>query len=45
MVAIILVWFAETINTAFDFLCDVVSPDYHANLNAAKDIAAGAVII
>ncbi len=45
MVAIILVWFAETINTAFEFLCDVASPDYHANVNAAKDIAEVAVLI
>ena len=45
MVAIILIWFAETINSEFEFLCDVVSTDYHANVNAAKDIAAGAVLI
>ena len=43
--AITLVWFAETINTAFEFVCDVVSPEYHANVKAAKDIAAGAVLI
>lgn len=43
--AIILVWFAETINTAFEFLCDVVSPELHHSVQKAKDIAAGAVLI
>ncbi|MDI1297865.1 diacylglycerol kinase family protein [Methylotenera sp.] len=45
VVAIALVWFAETINTAFEFLCDVVSPDLHHSVKKAKDIAAGAVLI
>jgi len=42
---ITLVWFAETINTAFEYLCDVVSPDYNEAVKHAKDIAAGAVLI
>lgn len=45
VLTITLVWFAETINTAFEFVCDVVSPQYHANVQKAKDIAAGAVLI
>jgi diacylglycerol kinase (ATP) len=43
--AIALVWFAETTNTAFEHLCDVVSPGLHVAVEKAKDIAAGAVLI
>lgn len=42
---IALVWFAETINTAFEYLCDVVSPEHNEAVKHAKDIAAGAVLI
>jgi diacylglycerol kinase (ATP) len=42
---IALVWFAELMNTAFEYLCDVVSPEFHASVKRAKDIAAGAVLI
>lgn len=45
VIAISLVWFAETINSAFEFLCDVVSPEFHHSVKIAKDIAAGAVLI
>src|SRR5262245_6270452 len=44
-VAIVLVWVAETMNTAFEFVCDVVSPEFHGSVERAKDIAAGAVLI
>jgi diacylglycerol kinase (ATP) len=44
-VAIILVWVAETTNTAFEYLCDVVSPEFHVAVAKAKNIAAGAVLI
>jgi diacylglycerol kinase (ATP) len=44
-VAVILVWIAETTNTAFEYLCDVVSPEFHVSVEKAKDIAAGAVLI
>ena len=40
-----LVWFAEAMNTAFEYLCDVVSPEYNESVKHAKDIAAGAVLI
>jgi diacylglycerol kinase (ATP) len=43
--SIALVWFAETINTAFEFVCDVVSPEWCHFVQKAKDIAAGAVLI
>ena len=45
VLAIIGVWFAETINTAFEYLCDVVSPQKNEAVRHAKDIAAGAVLI
>lgn len=43
-VAIVLVWFAEAMNTAFEYICDVVSPEFHPSVEKAKDIAAGAVL-
>ena len=45
IVAIVLVWLAETVNTAFEYVCDVVSPEFHVSVGLAKDIAAGAVLI
>lgn len=45
VLAIVGVWFAETINTAFEYLCDVVSPQKNEAVRHAKDIAAGAVLI
>jgi diacylglycerol kinase (ATP) len=44
-VAVVVVWVAETTNTAFEYLCDVVSPEFHLSVEKAKDIAAGAVLI
>jgi diacylglycerol kinase len=43
--AIAMVWVAETINTALEYVCDVVSPDFHLSVKHAKDIAAGGVLI
>jgi diacylglycerol kinase (ATP) len=45
IVAIVLVWVAETMNTAFEYVCDVISPEFHHSVARAKDIAAGAVLI
>ena len=45
VVAIVLVWVSEAVNTAFEHLCDVVSPDFHAAVKLSKDIADGAVLI
>ena len=45
VVAIILVWAAEALNTAFEFLCDVASPEFHPLVMKAKDVSAGAVLI
>lgn len=43
--AIAAVWMAEAINTAFEFLCDVASPDFHPLVARAKDVAAASVLI
>ena len=43
--AIVAVWVAEALNTAFELLCDVASPAFHPRVEQAKDVAAGAVLI
>lgn len=43
--AIGFVWVAEIVNTAFEHLCDVVQPEFHVSVKAAKDVAAGAVLV
>jgi diacylglycerol kinase (ATP) len=40
-----LVWVAEAMNTAFEHLCDVVSPQFHESVKRSKDIAAAAVLV
>ncbi|MCP9495226.1 MAG: diacylglycerol kinase family protein [Pyrinomonadaceae bacterium MAG19_C2-C3] len=45
ILAVISVWTAEALNTAFEFLTDVASPNFHPLAAKAKDVAAGAVLI
>ena len=45
VLAIVAVWTAEALNTAFEFLCDAAAPEYHPLVEKAKDVAAGAVLI
>lgn len=45
VLAIMSVWTAEALNTAFEFLTDVASPNFHPVAGKAKDVAAGAVLI
>ena len=45
VLAVVAVWTAEALNTAFEFLTDVASPDFHPLAGQAKDVAAGAVLI
>ena len=45
VLAIVSVWTAEALNTAFEFLTDVASPQFHPLAGKAKDVAAGAVLI
>lgn len=42
---ITLVWLAELMNTAFEYLCDLLSPEHNTSVKRAKDIAAGAVLV
>jgi diacylglycerol kinase (ATP) len=45
VLAVMAVWTAEALNTAFEFLTDVASPTFHPVAGHAKDVAAGAVLI
>jgi diacylglycerol kinase (ATP) len=45
VLAIMSVWTAEALNTAFEFLADVASPEFHPLVKHAKDVAAGGVLI
>jgi diacylglycerol kinase len=45
ILAALSVWTAEALNTAFEFLTDVASPEFHPLAAQAKDVAAGAVLI
>ena len=40
-----LVWMAEAINTAIEFLADAVTDEFHPLIEKAKDVAAAAVLI
>ncbi|TAK42591.1 MAG: diacylglycerol kinase family protein [Saprospiraceae bacterium] len=43
--AITIVIAAEAVNTALEYLTDLISPNYHPLAGKAKDLAAGAVLI
>lgn len=45
VLAISTVWTAEALNTAFEFLADAASPNFHPVVRDAKDVAAGAVLL
>ncbi len=45
ILAIVAVWTAEALNTAFEFLADVASPGFDPLIEKAKNVAAGAVLI
>ncbi len=45
ILAMMAVWTAEALNTAFEFLCDVASPEFHPMVARSKDVAAGAVLL
>jgi len=45
ILTVVSVWTAEALNTAFEFLTDVASPEFHPLAEKAKDVAAGAVLI
>ena len=45
VLAVSIVWTAEALNTAFEFLADAASPNFHPAVRDAKNVAAGAVLI
>lgn len=45
VVAIVMVWTAEALNTAIEFLADAACPESDPLVRKAKDVAAGAVLI
>jgi len=45
VLAMMAVWTAEALNTAFEFLADVASPGFHPLVKKSKDVAAGAVLV
>jgi len=45
VLAIAIVWTAEALNTALEFLMDAATPEYHPLVEKAKDVAAGAVLV
>ncbi|HEY5743516.1 MAG TPA: diacylglycerol kinase family protein [Terrimicrobiaceae bacterium] len=45
IVAAVLVWSAEALNTAVELLADTITKDFHPLIGHAKDIAAGAVLL
>lgn len=45
ILAISIVWTAEALNTAFEFLADAASPELHPLVGNAKDVAASTVLI
>ena len=45
LLVMMLVWIAEALNTALEFLCNLVSPDFHPLIKKSKDVAAASVLI
>ncbi|WP_413288133.1 diacylglycerol kinase family protein [Bdellovibrio sp. HCB337] len=45
VLAIALVWITEMVNTAFEKLVDLVSPQKNTQAGQVKDLAAGAVLL
>ncbi len=45
LIAIALVWVAEALNSALEYLCDAAVPEAHDLIAKAKDVAAAAVLI
>lgn len=43
--AVVIVFFAEIINTAFEKTLDIVEPNHHPQVKLIKDMVAGAVLV
>ncbi|MBA3705593.1 MAG: diacylglycerol kinase family protein [Bacteroidetes bacterium] len=45
IIGIALVLISEMLNTAIEFLCDKISPEFHPQIKKVKDVSAAAVLI
>jgi diacylglycerol kinase len=45
VIAIAMVWITEAVNTAIEFLVDLISPEFNPLAGHIKDIAAAAVLL
>ncbi len=45
LLAVMIVWIAEFLNTAIEAVIDMTSPDYHPLAKVAKDVAAAGVLL
>ena len=45
IMAFIIVWLAEALNTAIEFLSNTITKDHHPLIEKAKDVAAGGVLV
>ncbi len=45
LLVIALVWLAEALNSALEYLCDALVPEHHELIAKAKDVAAAGVLI
>jgi diacylglycerol kinase len=45
ILCIAIVWISEALNTAIEFVVNLVSPEYHPLAGKAKDVAAASVLI
>jgi diacylglycerol kinase (ATP) len=45
IIATTMVWAAEALNSALEFLADYTAPKWHPLIEHAKDVAAGAVLL
>ncbi len=45
VICIVLVFALEAVNTALEYLTDLVSPDFHPMAGKVKDVAAAAVLV
>lgn len=45
VLAVVMVWAAEAVNTALEYLADAAVPEQHPLIKKAKDVAAAAVLM
>ena len=45
LLTIALVWLAEALNSALEYLCDAAVPEHHPLIGKAKDVAAAGVLL